>query len=130
MSLKLRKLDLHVHSPASHDFADKKVTAEQIVEHAQNVGLDAIAITDHNSVDFIDSVKEAAKKKGFVVFPGVEISCGGSKNGSIHVIGLFDPSKTKDDLQKVLGQLGIKGVGEDSLTPKSVSDVIDIIRGA
>ena len=47
MSLKLHKLDLHVHSPASHDFADKTVTAEQIVEQAQKIGLHAIAITDH-----------------------------------------------------------------------------------
>lgn len=131
MSLRIKKLDLHVHSPASHDFADKKVTAEQIVEHAQKVDLlDAIAITDHNSVDFIDTVKEAAKKKGLVVFPGMEISCGGSKKGSIHIIGLFDPSKTKDDLQKVLGKLEIKGTGKNSLTSKSVSDVIDIIRNA
>ena len=130
MSLKLRKLDLHVHTPASHDFADKAITAEQVVEQAKKVGLDAIAITDHDSVDFVDTIKEVAKEKEFVVFPGVEISCGGAKKGSIHVIGLFDPSKTKDDLQKILGKLEIKGVGENSLTPKSVSDVIDIIRTA
>lgn len=130
MSLKLRKLDLHLHTPASHDFLDKKITAEQIVDHAKSVGLDAIAVTDHNTVDFVDLIKEAAKKKGFTVFPGVEISCGGSVNGAIHVIALFDPAKTKDDLQKVLGLLGIKGSGENALTSKSVSDVIDTIKDA
>jgi len=130
MSLKLKKLDLHTHSPASHDFVDKTATAEQIVAHAQSKGLDAIAVTDHNTVDFIDIIKEAAKKKKFTIFPGVEISCGGSVNGSIHVIALFDPSKGKDDLQKILGKLDIKGVGENALTSKSVGDVIDIIRGA
>lgn len=130
MSLLLRKLDLHVHTPASHDFADKSITAEQIIEHAQTQGLDAIAITDHNTVDFIDIAKEAAKKKKFIIFPGVEISCGGSANGSIHVVALFDPSKSRDDLQRVLGKLDIKGTGEKALTPKSVSDVIDIIREA
>ena len=130
MSLELKKLDLHVHSPTSHDFGDKTITAENIIEHAQKIGLDAIAITDHNTVDFIDTAKEAAQKKGFTIFPGVEISCGGSLNGSIHVIALFDPSKTKDDLQKVLGKLDIKGKGEDSLTARSVSDVVDIVREA
>ena len=128
MALELRKLDLHVHTPASHDFHDKKVTPEQIIEHAQKVGLDAIAITDHNTVDFIDSAKKVADQKGFIIFPGIEISCGGSVNGSIHVIALFDPSKTKDDLQRVLGKLDIKGKGGDSFTSKSVSDVINIIR--
>lgn len=130
MSLKLRKLDLHVHTPASHDFLDKKVTAEQIISKAKSVGLDAIAITDHNTVDFVDTMREAAKKMGFTIFPGVEISCGGSVNGAIHVIALFDPTKSKDDLQKVLGQIGIKGTGENALTSKSVSDVIDTIKEA
>lgn len=130
MSLKLRKLDLHVHTPASHDFADKTVNADQIVAHAQKVGLDAIAITDHNTVDFVDTAREAAKKKDFTIFPGVEISCGGSVNGAIHVIALFNPTKTKADLQLVLGELQIKGSGEHALTSKSVSDVIDIVRGA
>lgn len=128
MSLILKKLDLHVHSPVSHDFVDKKITAEQIIEQAQKVGLDAIAITDHNQADFIDIAKEAAKKQSFVVFPGIEISCSGAKNGSIHIIALFDPTKTKDDLQKVLGKLDIKGVDENSFTAKGVADVINIIR--
>src|SRR3989344_681576 len=130
MSLKLRKLDLHVHTPASHDFADKAVTAAQIVEHAQKIGLDAMAVTDHNTVDFVDAARDAAKKKGFTIFPGIEISCGGSANGPIHIIALFDPSKTKDDLQKVLGKLDIKGAGEESFSPKGVQDVINIVRSA
>lgn len=128
MSLQLRKLDLHVHTPASHDFIDKSVTADQIVEEAQKNGLDAIGITDHNTVDFIDVIKTAATKKNFTIFPGIEVSCGGSKNGSIHVIGLFDTILTKDDLQKIIGKLDIKGSGEDALTSKSVSNVIDIIK--
>ena len=128
MSLKLRKVDLHVHTPASHDFKNKAVTADQIVEQAQKVGLDAIAITDHNNVDFIDEVKAAAKKAKFTVFPGIEISCGASVRGSIHLIALFDPSRTKDDLQKLVGQFGIKGTGENAFSSKSVSDVIDIVR--
>lgn len=128
MSLVIRKLDLHVHTPASHDFIDKTVTPEKIIEHSISVGLDAIAVTDHNTVDYIDKIKSAAKLKKFTIFPGFEISCGGSVNGSIHVIGLFDPSKSKDDLQKVLGKLDVKGGGENALTTKSVNDVIDIIR--
>ena len=128
MSLRLRKLDLHVHSPASHDFIDKNVTADEIIEHCQKIGLDAIAITDHNTVDFIDTIKEAAIKKGFTIFPGIEVSCGGSINGSIHIIGIFDPVFSKDDLQKIIGKLEIKGNGEEALTNKSVSDVINILR--
>jgi len=130
MSLKYRKLDLHIHTPASHDFNDKKVTAEQIIKQAIDKDLDAIAVTDHNTVDFVDELKGVAKKQNFTVFPGIEISCGGSVSGSIHVIGIFDVTASKDDLQKIIGQLGIKGSGENALTSKSVSDVIDIIKDA
>jgi hypothetical protein len=128
MSLELHKLDLHVHTPASHDFHDKSVTAEAIVAHAQAAGLSAIAVTDHNTVDFVDKMHAAAKAKGFTVFPGIEVSCGGTQSGAIHVIALFDPTNSKDDLQKVLGKLGITGKGEDALTQKSPADVVEIIN--
>ena len=47
--LRFRKIDLHVHTPASKCFLDKKVTAKGIVKSALKAGLDAIAITDHNT---------------------------------------------------------------------------------
>lgn len=128
MSLQLKKLDLHVHTPASHDFTDKKVTAVQIIEEAKRKGLDAIGIADHNSVDFIDLLSRAAKEKGFKIFPGIEISCGGTQAGCVHVIALFDPSKTRDDLLQVLGLLEIKGKGPEALTEKGVTEVVNIIK--
>lgn len=130
MSLELKKLDLHVHTPASHDFDDKTITAEQIIIHAQKMGLDAIAITDHNSVDFIDKARKATSQRGFKIFPGIEISCGGSSHGSIHILALFDPSTTEAKLREVLGKLDIKGKGQSALSSKSPSNVVDIIRGA
>jgi hypothetical protein len=127
MSLLIRKLDLHVHTPASHDFADKTVTAIQIVQHAISQGFDGIAITDHNTVNFVDQIQIASQGTSLVIFPGVEISCGGTQEGSVHVIALFDPTKTKPDLERVLGRLEVRGSGDGALTNKSVNDVIDII---
>lgn len=57
-------LDLHVHSPASHDWKDQKATAEELVEAAIAAGLDGIAITDHQSGELVDEIKGAAKDKG------------------------------------------------------------------
>jgi len=37
-------------------------------------GLDAIAITDHNTVEAIDDIRQIARKKGLFVFPGIELS--------------------------------------------------------
>jgi hypothetical protein len=127
MSLHVRKLDLHVHTPASHDFANKAVTAVQIVQHAISQGLDGIAVTDHNTVNFLDQIQKAAQGTSLTIFPGMEISCGGTQEGSVHVIALFDPTKTKPDLERVLGRLEVRGSGDGALTNKSVNDVIDII---
>ena len=52
--LSFKKFDLHIHTPASKCFSDKSVTAEQIVAKAIKEGLSAIAITDHNTGEWID----------------------------------------------------------------------------
>jgi hypothetical protein len=130
MPLTRRKLDLHVHTPASHDFDDKTLPLDRIIGRAIEAGLDAIAVTDHNSVESIDAIGAAAVARGFVVFPGLEISCHGALGGSIHVIGLFDPATTQAALTRVLGALQIRGSGRDALTMKSVDDVVNVIRAS
>ena len=50
--LGFRKLDLHVHTPASHDFYGD-ITPEDIVAEAIRKGLHGIAVTDHNTGQWI-----------------------------------------------------------------------------
>ncbi len=45
-----RRVDLHVHTPASSDYQEANVTALDILQKAEERGLDIIAFTDHNSV--------------------------------------------------------------------------------
>jgi predicted metal-dependent phosphoesterase TrpH len=72
--LQIYKVDLHTHTPASACYKNKQDTAEEIVEAAMDKGLNAIAVTDHDTADWIDRMKEAAKNTNLVIFPGVEIS--------------------------------------------------------
>lgn len=130
--LRFRKLDLHVHTPASSDFHDKSVTADQIVDRAIDAGLDAIAVTDHNSGEWIDQVQEAASKKGLIVFPGVEISCHGGKSG-IHLIALLDVDKNSEHVKHLLSKLRIppeKQGDIEALTDPSfgITAIVDIIQ--
>ena len=130
--LSFKKLDLHIHTPASQDFHDRNVTPEQIVEKAIAKGLDAIAITDHNSGAWIDRVKTAASKKGLVIFPGVEISCRDGTSG-IHLIALFDVDKTSTHVEGLLEKLDITSEKQgktESLVSKqlAITQVIDIIQ--
>lgn len=58
--MRFRRLDLHIHTPASACFIEPDVTPGMIVQQAIGAGMEAIAITDHNSGEWVDRVKAAA----------------------------------------------------------------------
>jgi PHP family Zn ribbon phosphoesterase len=127
--LSFKKVDLHVHTTSSNCYFGEG-TPDQIVQKALAEGLDAIAITDHNTAQSIDAIKAAAKGKPIIVFPGVEISCAVGKK-CVHVIALLDPSASSEDVQAILNilEIGPKQYGkEDSLTSKSVLEVLEVVR--
>ena len=67
----MSKVDLHLHSCVS----DGKYTPAEVVGKAAGLGLDVIALTDHDNVDGIPAALEAARNfPGLKVIPGVEIS--------------------------------------------------------
>ncbi len=49
-------------------------TPFELIDHAVSIGLDFIAITDHDSQEAYGVVKEYAQEKGIVLIPGVEIT--------------------------------------------------------
>jgi len=71
-------LDLHNHTRYS---PDSRVPPAALVERARSLGLQGIAITDHNSVGGIEEA-EAAAAPGFLVIPAIEVSTGAG-----HVLG-------------------------------------------
>ena len=82
-------IDLHTHSTAS----DGTTPPEELVRAAATAGLDAVALTDHDTTEGW-AAAAAALPDGLRLVRGAEISC--SRNGiSLHLLGyLFDP----DDL--------------------------------
>ncbi|MCG3134365.1 MAG: hypothetical protein HMLKMBBP_01671 [Planctomycetes bacterium] len=128
--LVFRKLDLHVHSPGSADFDDKSVTPAAFVQACLAAGLQGVAVTDHNSAAWIDEVKKAAVGTTLTVFPGVEITCRGGKDG-IHVIALLDPMHGRAEVESLLSVLGFETsqYGKlDTVASKEVMEVVAIIR--
>ena len=77
-------VDLHVHSDAS----DGTFTPSQVVELAKNAGLDAIALTDHDTTAGVNEALEAAYHLNIEVIPGIEVSSSFSGT-EIHILGLF-----------------------------------------
>ncbi|MCK5738660.1 PHP domain-containing protein [bacterium] len=65
------KADLHVHTVLS-PCGDLLMGPQNIVERALEVGLDILAITDHNASENVAAVMEAAAGTGLTVLPGME----------------------------------------------------------
>lgn len=121
--LKFKKFDLHIHTLASEDYKDKKATAEDIIDRSISKGLAGIAITDHQTGDWIDSIKEAAKGKDLIVFPGVELKVHGGKEG-IHLVIIFDVDKNTKHVTAFLNRLETyQHKGKTSITNKTVIEV-------
>ena len=79
-----RKWDLHIHSTAS----DGKSSPQEIIDAAIEKGLSVIALTDHHTVDNIDSIKSLGKEKGLTVISWIEFRTEYGRK-SVHMIGLF-----------------------------------------
>jgi len=77
-------VDLHVHTT----FSDGMFTPEKVVKKAIELGMRAIAITDHDCVDGITPAIEAAAGTSLEIIPGVEVSAI-KKDTEIHILGYF-----------------------------------------
>lgn len=76
--------DLHTHST----FSDGTDTPARLLELAEELGLGAIALTDHNTVAGLPDFLQAAKDKKVKAVAGTEFSA--DYNGTeLHILGLF-----------------------------------------
>lgn len=82
--------ELHTHSKLSHDGRDP---VDLLVEQADAVGLDALAVTDHDEIEASLEAAELAKERGMVGIPGIEVT---SRAG--HILGLGVDEKIQPGL--------------------------------
>jgi len=80
-------IDLHMHSTCS----DGTLTPEELVAAALDLGLEAAALTDHDTVSGVERFLLAASGTSLHAVPGVELASM-LFNKDIHIVGLFiDP---------------------------------------
>ena len=96
----MKQIDLHMHTNKS----DGALTPKQIIDEAVKANLQAISITDHDTIDaYTDEIIKYAKEQGIKLIVGVEISTKSDRCG-IHVLGYnFDLNNEefKQNLDKI-----------------------------
>jgi predicted metal-dependent phosphoesterase TrpH len=85
-----KRIDLHTHSTAS----DGSMSPRELVRHAKDNGLSAIAITDHDTIDGVEEALDEGAKLGIEVVAGVEVSV--DFEPEMHILGYFFGSNYKN----------------------------------
>jgi predicted metal-dependent phosphoesterase TrpH len=70
---KMLKVDFHTHtSDDPQDYIN--FSSEQLIDRAAHLGIDAVAITNHDVVTFSRELEEYAAERGVLLIPGVELT--------------------------------------------------------
>lgn len=121
-------VDLHIHTPASSDYQQPETTYLDILYRAEARGLNAIALTDHNTVAGYRKIRDDVQQLELlekldrmlpeerhklneyrrllgkiVVFPGFEFTA----TFGFHILGIFPPEKPLREIEHLLLDLNI-----------------------
>ena len=91
------RVDLHLHTCLS-PCGSLEMSPRQIVETALEQGLDAIAVTDHNSTLQCSEIQALGEEYGLVVFAGAEVTT----REEAHCVALFADNQARAAFQKYL----------------------------
>ena len=89
-------IDLHTHSTES----DGTLTPAELMQLAADIGLSAIALTDHDTVSGLNKAKPVAEQLGLELVPGIELST--DYNGTeVHMLGFYIDNTNPSFLTKL-----------------------------
>ncbi len=96
-----------------------------LLDKAKELDITVLAVTDHNNVSGVESIRTEARRRGIHVFPGFELT---STEG-IHVLCLYPPDEPADQLERFLGEFGVRATTATSAPcKKPFSDVLEDVR--
>ena len=150
------RVDLHIHTPASEDYAEPTISYLEILQEAERRQLEIIAFTDHNTVhgyeqmlrevEFLEALERGQRTtadeqikldeyrrlfKKIAILPGFEFT---SHYGA-HILGVFSPDRPLSLIEATLLQLGVPAEdlkkGLTSITnTRHVTEAYDLIARA
>jgi hypothetical protein len=148
---KWRRVDLHLHTPASGDYQEPQVTYLDILRQAEARGLDIIAFTDHNAVagyaamrreiDELELLERLGRLQAnenrrlteyrrlldkILVLPGFEFTA----TFGFHILGIFSDDTPVTYLEHLLLSLNVpvEQLPAGSSTVGATSDVLTAYR--
>ncbi len=92
--MKKFKADLHIHSCLS-PCSDWSMSPRKIIRQSKDIGLDLIAICDHNSAENAGAAMREGERQGIRVLPGMEIC----SREEVHILALFDELEPTLEMQ-------------------------------
>ena len=101
------KFDLHVHST----FSDGIKTVMELGREAKDAGLGGFALTDHDTIDGWNCIREAEAAYGITIFPGVEISTE-YEHRNVHILGycIKDEDALRENLKVLADSRKVRAV--------------------
>ena len=140
------KFDFHTRTPASQDYGKgcdqaslRHITPKDWLLGFMRAGIDCVAVTDHNSGEWIDPLRQALREleherhpdfRSLCLFPGVEITA----TGGLHILAVLDTDASSADVTRLLGAVeyhgsrGASDIAADA-TPISVVEAISRAGG-
>ncbi|MDI6856613.1 MAG: PHP domain-containing protein [Candidatus Thermoplasmatota archaeon] len=93
------KFDLHVHSKYSQDAAGE---IKEIIKKSKKIGLQGVAIVDHNEIKGALEALEFSEAENFVVIPGIEIS---TAQGHVIALGVKEIVPSNLELEETISKI-------------------------
>ena len=84
--------------------------AAALTAKAKELGVTVLAVTDHSHPGGVESIRTEAERRGIHVFPGFELT---STEG-IHVLCLYPPRASAEQLGRFLGELRVRATTRTS----------------
>lgn len=114
------RADLHLHTCLS-PCAEPEMMPTAIIEQAGRIGLDMIAICDHNSAENVSAVAKAGAREGIAVIGGIEIT----SREEVHILGFVGAEAPLMDLQRMIYE-NLPGENDaEAFGPQTVVDEWD-----
>jgi predicted metal-dependent phosphoesterase TrpH len=130
------RFDLHIHSSYSRDAS---ASPKEVLRYARKIGLDGIAITDHNEVQGSKEALALAKEAGVLLIRGVEVS---AQEGHVLAYGVADPIpkglRVQETIERIRSAGGIAVAAHPKRFPSGMGleaarsgkfDAIEVLNG-